>query len=445
MGLFSGIKSRYKKSEAAVIVQNLLENQAGAGLLALDPAKLANKLVATVWESKPDIFNGKFGQRPHKIAVAASALANGICLFEDSNPNKNALVFSLSNILEELGTNGGLYPFNSLDQQLIQGAMSVIAEIGNELSGSPVGNERDRVDYGILDIQAKGLSMEFYDAFCDHFNSIAPEMLGTRKNSDSLEALSEFATLITMIEILNQWAANELDSSTNSIKKKTGEIIKCAAAQFDLICKFEEYTTDNEHFFKIQKFVKSKIKEHTSMIAAFNSNAISLGLESYIHDYLSYQEPLNDKKIEDYIESRVQAILGNRCITKSIETRLEPEKKKDTEKITQLLEELQNQMNNMVSAFYWEREREKQTVILSKLSNHMLVILEVVGPEEFESFYDDADTMGKTAMILAAVMSSNTQLMDAFDGYKGIDFDVEMDKADTYRGYMYEKYAEATP
>ena len=442
MGLFNGIKSRYKKSEAAVIVQNLLEHQAGAGLLALDPAKLANKLVATVWDSKPDIFNGKFGQRPHKIAVAASALANGICLFEDANPNKNALVFSLSNILKELEINGGLYPFNSLDQQLINVAMSIIAEIGKELSDSPFGNERERVDYGILDTQAKGLSMEFYDAFCDHFNSIAPEMLGTKKNSDSTEALSEFATLITMIEILNQWSAKELDFSTNSIKEKTGEIITCAAAQFDLIYKFGEYTTDNEHFFKIQNFIKSKVKERTSMIAALNSNAISLGLESYIHDYLSYQEPLKDKNIEDYIESRVKAILGNKCITKSKETRLEPEKKKDLEENIQLLEKVQSQMKNMISDFYWEKDRESQTIILSKLSSHLLIVFEAAGPEEFNSFYNDADTMGKTAMVLAAVISGNPQLMDAFGENKGIDFDVEMDKADVYRKHMFEKYEE---
>ena len=45
MGLFSGIKSRYKKSEAAVVVQKLLEHQANVGMCDLDPRKTANKLV----------------------------------------------------------------------------------------------------------------------------------------------------------------------------------------------------------------------------------------------------------------------------------------------------------------------------------------------------------------------------------------------------------------
>lgn len=135
--------------------------------------------------------------------------------------------------------------------------------------------------------------------------------------------------------------------------------------------------------------------------------------------------------------------IDNEPLMQAIGTRPQVEKNNDTEEIHQMMNKLQNQMNNMISDFYWERDRESQTVILSKLSSHMLIILEVVGPEEFDSFYNDVDSMGKTAMILAAVMSSNTQLMDAFDGYKGIDFDVEMDKADTYRGYMYDKYEEA--
>jgi len=129
MALFSGIKSTYKKSEAAVVVQNLLEHQAKAGLFELEPASLANKLVATVWDQKPDVFDGKFGQRPHKITVAASALANGIHLFGDDDPNGYALILSLGNILSELEVNGRLYPLNSLDLKLLEDAASTFAGI----------------------------------------------------------------------------------------------------------------------------------------------------------------------------------------------------------------------------------------------------------------------------------------------------------------------------
>lgn len=145
MGLFRGIKSAYKKSEAAVVVQNLLENQARLGLLNRDPAKFANELIGAVWDSKPDVFEGKFGQRPFKITVAASALANGIDLLKDGDPNRDALVMSLGNILSELETNGRLYPLNSLDGELIDASMATFTKIANEFSESPIANEVDRI------------------------------------------------------------------------------------------------------------------------------------------------------------------------------------------------------------------------------------------------------------------------------------------------------------
>ena len=132
MRFFSGIKSTYKKSEAAVVVQNLLEHQAKAENFDLDSVSYANKLVTAVWGQKPDIFNGKFGQRPHKFTVAALALANGIDQLEETDPNWQALVLSLGNILSELEVNGRLYPLNSLDHQLLETAVAVFTKIANE-------------------------------------------------------------------------------------------------------------------------------------------------------------------------------------------------------------------------------------------------------------------------------------------------------------------------
>ena len=143
MWLFSGIKSTYKKSEAAAVVQTLLKHQADIGTLNLDSVLLANKLVALVWDSKPDIFNGKFGQRPHKITVAAFALANGIDLVAKDKQNQNALAIALSTILSEVETNGTLYPFNSLDHQLLETSMAIFLDFAEELDKSPLGNEID--------------------------------------------------------------------------------------------------------------------------------------------------------------------------------------------------------------------------------------------------------------------------------------------------------------
>lgn len=144
MGLFSGIKNTYQKSIAAVVVQNLLEHQAKAENFDGDPASVANKLVAEVWDHKPDIFNGKFGQRPHKLAVAAAALANGIHMFEESDSNRNALILSLGNILSEIEVNGRLYPLNSLDHQLLEDAQAKFLEVAGGLANIDLDSEMSK-------------------------------------------------------------------------------------------------------------------------------------------------------------------------------------------------------------------------------------------------------------------------------------------------------------
>jgi len=128
MGLFGGIKSNWKKSEAAVIVQNQLEMVQKGWILdsSHDPSKLATLLVATAWDSMPDVFNGKFGQRPHKLSVAAIAFALGIQTSNDDE-YQSALLVALGNILSHIDVNGSFYPFNSTDERILLSASQVFA------------------------------------------------------------------------------------------------------------------------------------------------------------------------------------------------------------------------------------------------------------------------------------------------------------------------------
>ena len=133
MGLFSGIKDTYKKSEAAVVVQNLLEIQVKIGCFSHDPAVFANTLIQSVWDEKPDIFSGKFGQRPHKLAVAAIALSRALSTARQDDPHRMALLASLGKVLSESHKNAGFYPFNNIDLTLLEAAGEVFIEKGNEM------------------------------------------------------------------------------------------------------------------------------------------------------------------------------------------------------------------------------------------------------------------------------------------------------------------------
>lgn len=129
MGLFSAVKDTYKKSEAAVVVQNLIEENVRDGIMeSKNPAQLANILVGRVWDSMPDVFSGKFGQRPHKITIAAAALSYGIQTLGIEHRSAPELAFALGRILSQVEVNGDFFGFNSTDENLLTAATSVFMQ-----------------------------------------------------------------------------------------------------------------------------------------------------------------------------------------------------------------------------------------------------------------------------------------------------------------------------
>lgn len=128
MGIFSGIKSTFKKSEAAVVIQSLFEIQERVGIFQYNPAKIANNLIAHVWEQTPDIFDGKFGERPHKLAVAAVALGNGFDMYINDSSLRASCLIALGEILKTVNLNGTLFPFNNVDHHLFNSAMQMFNE-----------------------------------------------------------------------------------------------------------------------------------------------------------------------------------------------------------------------------------------------------------------------------------------------------------------------------
>ncbi len=149
MGILSGVKNTFKKSEAAVVVQNLLEMLANTGMFSGDPAATGNTLIASVWDKAPHLFDGRFGQRPHKLSVAAAALADAIEILPEGHDKRYSFILALGNILNEVSVNGNLYPLNSLDHQLLENAATVMTVAAESFNNSPMGREIS----GLLDEQ----------------------------------------------------------------------------------------------------------------------------------------------------------------------------------------------------------------------------------------------------------------------------------------------------
>ncbi|MGY4749291.1 hypothetical protein ACVNHC_05455 [Pannonibacter sp. Q-1] len=143
MGIFKSIKDNYKKSEAAVVVQNLLEEASRAFMFEGDAAKTANTLVAQAWEEFAVLLDGRNGFRPYKMSIAAISLARGISLHDADKmlSNSHAFAFCLGKILSEVDQNGGRYPLTALDMALLEKASDRFAEFAESTMKSEAGLE----------------------------------------------------------------------------------------------------------------------------------------------------------------------------------------------------------------------------------------------------------------------------------------------------------------
>lgn len=134
------IKNIYKKSEAAAVIQAMLEDVAIDGYFDLNPATTATTLVSEVWCKSPAVYEGRFGQRPHKLTVVVAAMANGLKLFAGDYKSHTGLCFALAALFKNLEDNQGFYPFNSLDYRLQSEAFECLVLAMSEYETNPRSN-----------------------------------------------------------------------------------------------------------------------------------------------------------------------------------------------------------------------------------------------------------------------------------------------------------------
>lgn len=130
--MFGWIKNTVRKSEAAVIVQQALEAHTVISPRPFDPVTLSTSLVAGVWDGKPDLFEGKLGKQPHKMSIAAIALATGLYDFPDDSEAQLAIHLALGAVMLDLITNGRLYDLGGSDRWLMDRADQAHAEVAEK-------------------------------------------------------------------------------------------------------------------------------------------------------------------------------------------------------------------------------------------------------------------------------------------------------------------------
>ena len=204
MGFFSAIKNRYKKSEAAVVAQNLLELQSKICFYDKDPAEVANILISNVWDKMPNVFEGKYGRRPHKINIAALAFANKLKDMPIDHEDFCVFQLCLAKIVSAWETNDGVYLQTDSDKLIQKSAVDIFVlkaeefEKKNEsfLDGlceephtveSPI-HSKDTSFHGVL--YMKQQNYESFDAWMNEVKKAAAEENKSLLPKSGLEGLS---------------------------------------------------------------------------------------------------------------------------------------------------------------------------------------------------------------------------------------------------------------
>ena len=139
--MFRGIRNNWKKAEAAVIVQVLLEGQARSGLFDADPGPTANFLVMKAWEARPEWFDGRDGVPPHKVAAAAAVLALAIDELPESGRFFAPVVGSLIQLMMDLADREHALPLTGKDQLLLAYSREALTEAMDRFEDSELGVE----------------------------------------------------------------------------------------------------------------------------------------------------------------------------------------------------------------------------------------------------------------------------------------------------------------
>ena len=117
--MIRGIVTTWKLNVAAGVTQNLLEMHGKGSHVGQNAAGLAHRLVKIAYGQRPSLFNGLEGARPHKLSVAAAALAVGVNIFYDNRDAQLVTVLSLGTVLLEITGKPYLYAFNMQDNRLL--------------------------------------------------------------------------------------------------------------------------------------------------------------------------------------------------------------------------------------------------------------------------------------------------------------------------------------
>jgi hypothetical protein len=135
--------SNYRLSEAAMVVQSLLEEHGRGSALGRNAGTIANKLVGRAYDNDPALFDGKRGLRPHKLSLAAVALAQGVKVMKDDTEGRLCFNLALGTVLLEVSGKPHDFALSSNDWFLLDLAQEVYLTSATSFRPNQMENDLD--------------------------------------------------------------------------------------------------------------------------------------------------------------------------------------------------------------------------------------------------------------------------------------------------------------
>lgn len=128
------IIGNFKKSNASLIVENLLKLQKVELDIKFNAETLSIDLINDLWTKEQTIFKNRYFKWPNKLSLCVAALAYGVENYSYNGKKRQALIGALFVALVEVEDNHSELLGRSLDKHLISFALKVGADKNNKVT-----------------------------------------------------------------------------------------------------------------------------------------------------------------------------------------------------------------------------------------------------------------------------------------------------------------------
>lgn len=127
--MFRGIKHKWRSAEAAALIESVLDEMASVGTFDGNAQQMGHKIIKGASDLRPDLFDGRNGHFPHRIAYAAAALAMTAERAQKDGRLYPILMIALGTVLQASINAAASLPFSPQDIMLVNAATTTFEQL----------------------------------------------------------------------------------------------------------------------------------------------------------------------------------------------------------------------------------------------------------------------------------------------------------------------------